>query len=70
MYNSKYQHEVKINVICLFFIENMDSAYETTPEMPEFVWISCSVVFGLEFCIGVVTNLTIVFCYLKNILVR
>ena len=48
----------------------MDLAYETTPEMPDFVWISSSVVFALEFCIGGVTNLTIVFCYLKNISVR
>ena len=63
-------HEMKINVICLFFIESMDLAYETTPEMPDFVWISSSVVFALEFCIGGVTNLTIVFCYLKNISVR
>ena len=44
----------------------MDLAYEMTPEMPDFVWISCSVVFGLESCIGVVTNLTVVFCYLKG----
>ena len=48
----------------------MDLAYETTPEMPDFIWISSSVVFALEFCIGGVTNLTIVFCYLKNISVR
>ena len=54
----------------LLFIGSMDLAYETTSEMPDFVWISSSVVFALEFCIGGVTNLTIVFCYLKNISVR
>ena len=66
----KHNYEIKMNIIYLFFIENMDLAYEMTPEMPDFVWISCSVVFGLESCIGVVTNLTVVFCYLKNLSVR
>ena len=53
----------------LFEIDRMNSSYEMSPEMPDFIWISSSIVFGLEFCVGGVTNLTIVFCYLKNILV-
>ena len=53
----------------LFDIDRMNSSYEMSPEMPDFIWISSSIVFGLEFCVGGVTNLTIVFCYLKNILV-
>ena len=52
-----------------FDIDRMNSSYEMSPEMPDFIWISSSIVFGLEFCVGGVTNLTIVFCYLKNILV-
>ena len=56
-------------MIFLFDIDRMNSSYEMSPEMPDFIWISSSIVFGLEFCVGGVTNLTIVFCYLKNVLV-
>ena len=48
----------------------MDLAYDITPEMSDFVWISSSVVFGSQFCLGMVTNLTVVFCYVKNYSVR
>ena len=70
MYTYKHKHKIKVNISCLFAIEGMDLAYDITPEMSDFVWISSSVVFGSQFCLGMVTNLTVVFCYVKNYSVR
>ena len=59
-----------LNNLDIFTTENMDFPVEITPEMPDFLWISSSVVFGFEFCLGAVTNLTVVFSYIRNVSVR
>ena len=60
----------RLNTLYIFVTESMDFPVEITPEMPDFVWISSSVVFGFEFCLGAVTNLTVVFSYIRNVTVR
>ena len=68
IYNNSFQN--RLNTLYIFATESMDFPVEIAPEMPDFVWISSSVVFGFEFCLGAVTNLTVVFSYIRNVSVR
>ena len=49
---------------------DMDNIYYLTPDLPSSVWITSSVIFGFTFSFGTITNLIVVFAYIKNATVR
>ena len=47
-----------------------DRYFSTSPDLPVWAWTTLSVVFGFTSCFGILSNLVIVYVYVKNSTVR
>ena len=67
--SKKYLWNQRLRYIILI-IDDMNDIYYLTPDLPRSIWITSSVIFGFTFSFGTITNLIVVFAYIKNATVR